>query len=342
MNPFLPLQLLTTVILLTALSPVLPAEEPGWLPVQEDGFLLPQMLPQVLPYPGNALSLGQSPRADKAELWQTRLWATPYGNWEHRLANADSAGFQADTFGVMAGFQRRWNKYLTWGWGAGGSWISANGDGHSGGKSIDGFKTAFDAALEVTDWRLLAVAGYGHNSQAIRRHDDFGRFGGDNNADQWGVKTELQLKLGAGLFEMEPFAGLDYLAFSERGYTEHRIRGTGQPRSFGKFSENSFASTLGVRYRWRQTGQFAVWRPELSAAWFHEYGSDRVFRSSQLDPFPTLYTFPAGRQSRDRLLVSAGIVGHLGSTMDVFVRYAADIAGDDTSHAVLCGTHWKF
>ena len=326
------------VIHMLSLSTVLPAEEPGWLVARNDGYVLPQMLP----YHGNTLYLGQSPQTDKTELWQTRLWATPYGNWEHCLPNMDSVGFQADTFGIMAGFHRRWNKYLIWGWGAGGSWISATSDGNSGSKSIDGFKTAFDAALEVTDWRLQVAAGYGHNSQTIRRHDYSGQFGGGNSAGQWGVRTELQIKLGAGLFEMEPFAGLDCLAFSEKGYTEHSIAGTGQPRSFGKFSENSFVSTFGVRYRWRQTGQFAVWRPELTAAWFHEYGSDRIFRSSQLDPFPTLYTFPASRQPRDHLLVSAGIVGHLGSAMDIFARYAADIAGDDTSHAVLCGTHWMF
>ena len=337
MNLFPPLRLFAMAILLSPLSMVLAAEEPGWLFARNDW-----VLPQIPPDRGNALYLGQSPQTDKTELWQTKLWATPYGNWKHRLPNADSAGFQADTFGIMAGFQRRWNKHLTWGWGAGGSWISAKSDGHSDGKSIDGFKTAFDAAMEVTDWRLQATAGYGHNSQSIRHDDYFGQFGGGNSTDQWGVRAELQFKLGAGLFEMEPFAGLDCLAFSEKGYTESRIAGTGQPQTFGKISENSFASTLGVRYRWRQTGQFVLWRPELTAAWFHEYGSDRLFRSSQLDPFPTLYTFPDSRQSRNHLLVSAGIVGHLGSTMDIFARYAADIAGDDTAHTVLCGTYWMF
>ena len=335
MSPFPALRLLATLILLLPLTVVLSAEEPGWN-FAHNGTLLTSS--QV----GETIYLGQSLRKDRFDDWQTRLWATPYGNWEHRQAVADSAGFQADTFGVMAGFHRRRNSRLIWGLAVGGSWISANSDNGTGGKNIDAFKTMLDAAFEETDWRLQVAVGYGHNSQKIERNSFAGRFGGNNGTDQWGIRTEFQLKPGTGLFAMEPFAGLEYVTFSESGYTEHRVSGAGQPQSFGKLSENSLASTLGVRYRWRQTGQLVVWRPELTAAWFHEFGSDRVFRSSQLDPFPTLFTFPDSRKPRDHLLAGIGITGHLGSTMDIFARYAADIAGDDTAHAVHCGTYWKF
>jgi len=331
MNLFPPQRLLAVTILLMSLTTVLFAEESLWLCAQND-----------LDLAGNIFYRGQSLRKDKFDNWQTRLWATPYGNWEHRQADMDSSGFRADTFGVMAGFHRRRNSRLTWGWGAGGSWISANSDNGAGNKSIDAFKTMLDATLEETDWRLQVAAGYGHNSQKIERNGFSGQYGGSNRADQCGVRTEFQLKLGSGLFAMEPFAGFDCITFSERSYTEYHISGSASPQLFDKLSENSLATTLGVRYRWRQTGQFAVWRPELTAAWFHEFGSDQVFRSSPLDPFPTLYTFPDSRRPRDHLLVGVGIVGHFGSSMDIFARYATDISGDDTTHAILCGTYWKF
>ena len=333
MFPFPTLRLLTAMIVILPLTMTLHAQEPGWAYAQND----------LLPYQfGNTLYRGQSLRKDKFDNWQTQLWATPYGNWEHRQSDADSAGFQADTFGVMAGFDRRWNRRLTWGLAAGGSWISANSDSGLGGKRIDAYKTMLDAAFEETDWRLQVAAGYGYHNQKNERQSFDGQFGGKNNADQWGVRTEFQLKFGTGLFAIEPFAGFDCMTLSERSYAEHAVSGTGQPQSFGKQSQDSYASTLGLRYRWRQTGQLAVWRPELTAAWFHEFGSDRLFRSSQLDPFPTLMTFPDSRRPRDHLLVGVGVVGYLGSTMDIFARYAADIAGDDTAHAVLIGTHWKF
>ncbi|MCL2624878.1 MAG: autotransporter outer membrane beta-barrel domain-containing protein [Planctomycetaceae bacterium] len=333
MLPFSP-RLTAAMIVMPLLLSVLPAEEPGRTHAHRDA---------VRPSPfGNVLYLGQSVGKDKFELWQTQLWATPYGNWEHRQADTNSAGFHADTFGMMAGFQRRRNSRLSWGGAAGGSWIHANGDSGAGDKRIDAFKTMLNAAMDETDWQFQVAVGYGHNSQKIERNDFDGRFGGRNSGRQWGVRTEFQLKLGTGLFAMEPFAGLDCMTLSQRGYTEHVLSGSGQPQLFGKLSENSIATTLGLRYRWRQTGQLVVWRPELTAAWFHEFGSDRVFHSSQLDPFPTLFTFPDSRRPRDHLLVGVGIVGHLGSTMDVFARYAADIAGDDTAHAILLGTHWKF
>ena len=331
MHPFLTLRLLAMMVAMLPMLSVFSAEEPGWLSTHD-----------MLSQDSNTLYRGQSLRKDKFDDWQTRLWATPYGNWEHRLTEPDSTGFQADTFGVMAGFNRRRNSRLTWGWAAGGSWISANSDSGLGSKHINAFKTMFDAALEETDWRLQVTAGYGHNGQKIDHNSFFGQFGGSNDADQWGIRTEFQLKLGTGLFAMEPFVGLDCMTLSERGYTEHRFSGTGQPQSFGKMSEDSLATTLGLRYRWRQTGQLAVWRPELTAAWFHEFESDRLFRSSQIDPFPTLFTFPDSRRPRDHLLVGVGIVGHFGSTMDLFARYAADIAREDSAHALLIGTHWKF
>jgi outer membrane autotransporter protein len=334
MNLSSPHWLLAAVMTLLPILSVLSAEEPGGMPVQNGCFAPIQF--------GETLCRGQSLRKDEFNDWQTRLWVTPYGNWEHREADADSAGFRSGAFGVMAGFNRRRNSRLTWGWAAGGSWISADSDNGKGDKTIDAFKTMLDAAVEVTDWRLQLAAGYGHHRQKIERNSFDGQFGGSNSAGQWGIRTEFQLKLGTGLFAMEPFAALDGITFSENGYLEHSVRETGQSQSFGKLSENSLATTLGLRYRWRQTGQLVVWRPELTAAWFHEFGSDRVFRSSQLDPFPTLFTFPESHRPRDHILGSIGIVGHLGSTMDLFARYATDITSDNTAHAILCGTHWKF
>ena len=331
--PFLPLRLLASMAALLPLM-TLHGEASGEVDARNHG-LTPSYL-------GNTLYRGQSQHKESFEHWQTRLWGASYGNWEHRLGDADSVGFYADTWGITAGFDCRRNSRLTWGWAAGGSWISASGDSGPGVKHIAAVKTMLNAAWESTDWRLQATAGYGNNSQRVERSGYTGQYGGQNRADQWGIRTEFQLKLGTGLFATEPFAGLDCMTFAQRTYSERVVGGTGQPQSFAAQTDNSYASVLGLRYRWRQTGQLVVWRPELTAAWFHEFGSDRVFRSSQLDPFPTLLTFPDSFRPRNHLLGSVAIVGHLGSTMDIFARYAADIAGDDTAHAVLIGTHWKF
>jgi len=290
----------------------------------------------------NTLYLGNMLTTDKADDWQSRFWGLAYGNWDHRQIDTNVTGFRADTFGLIAGLHRKRNSRLTWGWSAGGSWISANNDANSGYKNIDGFKTMFDAALDSKDWRLITCAGFGYNSQSIQRHDYYGVFSGENNAQQWGVGTEFQLKVNSGPFEMEPYARFDVMTLSEKGYTEHRISGIGLPQSFGKTSDESIATTLGVRYRWRQTGHLAVWRPELTAAWCHEFGSDDLFRSSRLDPFPTFYTFPGSNNQRDHLLFGFGIVAHFGSTMDLFARYTTDIAGDYTANTIHVGTNWKF
>lgn len=311
-------RLAATVVALSLLTMVLPAEE-SW----ETLYL-------------------SNRQDDKSDHWQTRLWAVPYGNWERCQTEEMIGGFRSDTFGMMAGFDRKRNSRFSWGAGAGGSWISARSDRGSGNKDIDSFKTLLQAKAEVKDWRFTLGAGYGHNTQTTERHAHNGFFQGHNHANQWGMRADFCLKMGMGLFAMEPFFAAECHTFSESGYSEKRFSGAGLSKSFGKSTEDSFATSLGVRYYWRQTGHLIVWRPELSATWLHEFGSDRLFRSSQLDPFPTFYTFPDANVQRDHLLFTVGVTGNLGSTMDIFAKYATDIAGDDTAHSVLCGTNWKF
>lgn len=338
-----------TAVFLSLLATVLPAEEPPVAFWQTQNLFdgsdanFPTLLsPSDFASSSTAALYRGNLRADSSENWQTRLWSTPYGNWDKNQTGNTSDGFRTDTFGMMAGFDRKRNSRLRWGWGAGGSWISASGENSSGDKDIDAFKTMLNAQVDVKDWRLSLAAGYGHNTQSTNRHTHNGLFHGNNHADQWGLQTDFCLKFGAGLFEIEPFFGLDCHTLSESPYSEKRISGTGSTRAYAKSTEDSFASRIGIRYRWRQTGHLVVWRPELSAEWLHEFSSDQLFRSSQLDPFPTLYTFPEAEAKRDHLLFSIGLVGNLGTSMDIFAKYATDIAGDYTAHSVMCGTNWKF
>ena len=316
---FLPTsRLAATVVALSLLTTILPAEES-----------------RLSFYRGNL-------RADKSENWRTRLWAIPYGNWNRLQSEEDTAGFRTDTFAVMAGFDRRRNSRFYWSWSGGGSWVSVSGDQGTVDKEIDTFKTMLRGTVEAKDWRFSLGGGYGHSAQDTERRSFSSWFRGHNRADQWGFRSDFCLKVGVGLFEMEPFLAAECYTFSESGYSENRIGGTGSTKSFGKQTEDSFATSIGVRYRWRQTGYLAVWRPELSAAWRHEFGSDKLFYSSPSDPFPTLYTFPDARIRRDHLLVGVGLTGNLGSTMDIFAQYTTAIAGNYTSHNILCGTNWKF
>ncbi|MDR1494072.1 MAG: autotransporter outer membrane beta-barrel domain-containing protein [Planctomycetaceae bacterium] len=279
---------------------------------------------------------------DDRNHWQYRLWAVPYGNWAELQSDDAALGFYSNAFGFMAGFDRKWNQRIFWNWGAGGSWISANGTRNSGDKEIDAFKTKWEAVWNADEWRFKIGGGYGYNSQKTLREDFSRTFCGRNHANQWGGFSEFQLNIGSGLFQMEPFVAVDYFNLSENGFTERQISGDGIARTSERTSKSSFNTTLGVRYRWRQTGRLVIWRPELSAAWSHEFHSDEIFRSSRLDPFPTLYTFSGNVQPRDRLIFSVGIIGNLGQSMDIFARYDADFVNDYNAHAVLCGTTWYF
>ncbi|MDR1384095.1 MAG: autotransporter outer membrane beta-barrel domain-containing protein [Planctomycetaceae bacterium] len=278
---------------------------------------------------------------DDRNNWQYRFWAVPYGNWAELQSDDAALGFRSDTFGFMAGFDRKWNQRLLLNWGAGGSWISANGTRNSGDKEIDAFKTKWEAVWNAGEWRFKIGGGYGHNSQKTSRDDFWGAIRGTNHANQWGGFSEFQLNIGSGLFQMEPFFAVDYFNLSENSFTARQLAG-GFSQTFERKSNDSFSTTLGVRYRWRQTGQLVIWRPELSAAWSHEFGSNEIFRSSRLDPFPTLYTFSGNEQPRDHLIFSVGITGNLGQSMDIFASYNADVINDYNAHAVLCGTTWYF
>ncbi|MCL2348642.1 MAG: autotransporter outer membrane beta-barrel domain-containing protein [Planctomycetaceae bacterium] len=295
--------------------------------------------------PSSTLFLGNL-KKEPGDQWDWRLWVKPYGNWANRQTDSGVAGFQSDIVGFMAGFDKKYSQRFQWGWSGGGSWISIHSTKDTpkdmAKNEVGAFKTLLSGNLEYNEWRVKFGGGYGYSGQNHFRNNGFGTFDGNNDADQYGVQGEFQLKMGSRLFEIEPFLAGDYFQFSEKAFGERLLSGSGNPLRYEKNRENSYSTTLGVRYRWRQAGLFAVWHPELMAGWFHEYGSRQLARSSQQDPFPTLYTFQDSEIPREHILFGAGFIGHMGNSMSVFAYYNADMAGSYSAHSILCGTYWNF
>jgi|GEM_PF-3257230 len=285
-------------------------------------------------------SLSSAVSSDGEWRWRTRL--APYASWENYQQQDRFPGFSASTFGFMTDFERHGKRNFFLGFDAGGDWISVHEKDRFLDKNIDAFKMLLRGGMERDQWAFDLGVGYGCQSQDLMQTTNSAKWSGDRYSDQFGFRGVFRIKVSSGLFQMEPFLGFDYLNLKENGYRMEPVYGTSDILTFARNRHESQGGMLGLRYQWRQTGEFVTWYPELSGAWHHEFGDTTLFRSSWIDPFPTVYTVSRYENDKDRLIFGALILGKVGKYMDIFFCYSASIAGGGNIHSIMTGMNWYF
>ena len=117
------------------------------------------------------------------------------------------------------------------------------------------------------------------------------------------------------------------------------------PLHFPDQNEDSIRSTVGLlaAYDWK-AGRGVIVRPELRAAWQHEYGDtaypiDSQFASGAGD----LFTVHGPRIGRDSALVSAGVAVQWNERVSTYVYYDGQLARQNyDSHNVNGGLRISF
>ena len=269
------------------------------------------------------------------------LWMTGSGEFTQVGSTTNAAGFSLDSGGVTAGIDYRFTDHFAAGISFG--YMNTTANLSNGGKiDVDGgrvgaYATYFDRGLHVD----AAVSG-GPNSYATRRTTP-------NNtvATASPQGTEVNLLFAAGYdwkwkgVTLGPVASFQYTNVQLDGFTE---RGGFAPLSVIRKNADSARTALGFHATFDKKVGRAILRPEVRAAWQHEFGDTSYSLTSN---FATLggsaFTVAGPSTGRDSLLVGAGFSIHWNERFSTYAYYDGELLRTNySSNNVSVGFRYRF
>ncbi len=253
--------------------------------------------------------------------WGT--FVTGVGEFVHVGDTENARGYDLDTGGFTMGVDCKLTPNFGLGLSAGYAATSANlaSDGRvsAEGVNLGIYATYFTGGLYVDAAVNGGVKNYETQRSALRG-DARGKTDGE----------EVDLLFGTGYFwkmhglTFGPTATFQYTNVGLNGFTE---RGSLAPLEFGSQSAESIRSTLGfkVSFDWKLGD--AIVRPELSAAWKHEYGPRSFAIDSRLaSGAGGLFTVNDTEVGRDSLLLSGGVAVLWTPRTSTYLYYDGELA----------------
>jgi outer membrane autotransporter protein len=168
-----------------------------------------------------------------------------------------------------------------------------------------------------------------------------GKARGETNGAEFNAMISTGYDWKKGNWTFGPTATFEYSNIGINKFTEE---GSLAALEIQDQNEDSLRSTLGLRasYDWKTCG--VIVRPEVRAAWQHEYGDrsypiDSRFASGAGD----IFTVHGPQIGRDNALISAGFAVRWNSRISTYVYYQGQIGRSNyDSHGATGGVRVSF
>jgi outer membrane autotransporter protein len=210
------------------------------------------------------------------------------------------------------------------------------------GLSKDSSKEAPAPAVEVDPgfYADVAVVG-GYSSYDLRRSGLEGTARGETDGGDLNVLFGAGYDFKRGNFTFGPTASFNYTYVGVGGFTES---GSLAPLQFGSQAQESIRTAFGMKasYDWKVGGLLV--KPELRAAWQHEYG-DATYSidSSFSQGGGGNFTVWGPRIGRDSFLLGAGFAIQVNERCSTYFYYDGELGRTRyDSHAVTGGVRVAF
>ncbi len=294
---------------------------------------------------GAAGPTGNDGKSDKKMFVPTEdnrygVFLTGVGEWVDVDGDGNARGYDITTGGFTVGLDYKISPNLAVGVSAGyaGTGADLTGDGRvfvNGGK-LGVYGTYFTGGFYVD----AAVNG-GYNSYDTKRSALQGTARGDTDGGELNVLLGTGYDWQIGALTIGPTATFQYTVVGLDGYTE---TGSLAPLNIASQSSESLRTSFGFKasYDWRVGG--VIVKPELRAAWQHEYG-DRTYdvSSSFAGSANSGFTVRGPEIGRDSALLGAGVAVLWNERTATYVYYDGEIGRERyESHNVSGGVRVAF
>ncbi len=256
-----------------------------------------------------------------------RTWFRSFGNWSSIGGSGKSTDLDYSVYGFSLGVDQQFGQSFLLGAGLGGNWISAEGKKSERRSRLASDLSAIHASVYArTTWNKLYVdleTGFGENEQTLPDKANSKHF-------QWNVNAEAGTWWGHGLARVEPFFGLRHVSLDVDS---------------GPAGESTLSKTTllgGVRYSWKTAGSLATVTPRFYGGVLQELGGRHLMNAGVFVDAPTVFTLSDYRIAETRFFFGGGFTSALGRSLDLYLRYTAEVASNHASHTALFGMNWNF
>jgi outer membrane autotransporter protein len=206
---------------------------------------------------------------------------------------------------------------------------------------VNGGKIGIYATTFVGGWYADAAVDGGYNSYDTRRSGIQGEVRGDTDGGELGVLFGTGYDFKAGAFTFGPTASFNYTYTGMNGFTES---GSLAPLDIHGGSGESLRSAFGFKasYDWK-VGSVVI-KPEIRAAWQHEYGdSAYALDSSFANGSGGNFTVNGPKLGRDSALLGAGFAIQCSERCSTYFYYDGEVGRTNyQSNAVTGGVRVSF
>jgi outer membrane autotransporter protein len=267
------------------------------------------------------------------------FFATGIGEFTKVDDTSVAHGFYLPTGGVIFGADYRVSPHFAIG--LTGGYAHTNGDLLYTTLDVDGgtvgaYATAFGGGFYINAAATGVFKDYESHRDAL-----LGDGGGETNGRDFNALVAAGYEWKSGGLTIGPTASFQYTYVEFDGFTEH---GSLLPLTFNDQNAESTRTALGAKmsYDWH-VGHILV-RPELRAAWQHEFGdTEYSIVSSFANGAGNSFTVNGPQIGRDSLLIGAGAAVLLSERVSIYAYYDGELARTNyTSNNVSAGLRVTF
>jgi outer membrane autotransporter protein len=262
------------------------------------------------------------------------------GNFTSVGSTVNAAGYNLDTGGVTVGLEYKFAANFVVG--IDGGYANTSARLVNGGKvDVDGGQFGIFASYFDMDFYIDAAVHVGTAGYKTRRT----ALGGVATANPGGSSTSVLVAGGYdwkfGGLTVGPTASFQYTNTSLDSFTE---TGSLAPLTVQSHDGESSRTALGVRALYDANVWGILLRPELRAAWQHEYSDTSSALTANFASLGgSAFTVSGPQIGRDSLLIGAGVTMVWSSVLSTFIAYDGEVGRSNyDSHSVSGGVRFKF
>lgn len=268
------------------------------------------------------------------------VFLTGVGEWVDVDGDGNARGYDISTGGFTVGLDYKITPNLAVGINAG--YAGTGADLSNGGRVfVNGGKLGVYGTYFTGGFYVDAAVNGGYNSYDTKRSALQGTARGDTDGGELNVLLGTGYDFQVGALTIGPTATFQYTLVGIDGYTE---TGSLAPLNIASQSAESLRTAFGFKatYDWRAGG--VIIKPELRAAWQHEYG-DRAYdvSSSFAGSANSGFTVRGPEIGRDSALLGAGVAVMWNERTATYVFYDGEVGRENfQSHNVSGGVRLSF
>jgi len=241
-----------------------------------------------------------------------RVWLRTFGNWTQGNATSTDK-LDLFSYGFTLGTDRQFGKHWLGGLAFGTNQTSVESAQSSYKDDVNALYVNMFARRTFDRFFLDVEGNFGHNDHSLLK-----------NATQWGVSGEAGTWWNHGLGRTEPFVRLSHVCWNGDG------------------NDTKETMIAGLRYSWQTATALTTTVPRFYGGVLQELGNRSLFSVSTFGNTPTVLPVRNLEVPGTRFFLGGGFTTSMGTSLDISVRYTAEMSSRDTSHTALLGINCNF